>query len=127
MERKTWNTRTDAATATARAFGRNRHNAKRRRKMWQRRFFLLALVNDWESIPRGFQTLMAQRFKVSRCVISKDMVWVLANQAPGFKVKCQQRGRAISLTYTNELPIWMRRKREFERLAKQLFPNFQRS
>jgi hypothetical protein len=126
MSKVNWAQKTDLATVTARSFGRNRLNAQRRRKMWRRRFALLALVNDWEIIPRGFQTQMAEKFGVSRCVISKDMAWVMKNRAPGFVVKCSLRGRLVTVTAENPLPVWMRRKRDFMRLMKSLSLNANR-
>jgi hypothetical protein len=103
-----WSKPISNGAAACRAGGRRRHNAKRKRRMWNRRFAILqiyAMLEDGP--PHGIQQVLAERFGVSKAVISRDVAWV---ERSGFAysglwpLKCSYRRGAVSIEYRNPLP-----------------------
>src|SRR5262245_13919383 len=95
-------------TAARRAGGRRRHNAKRKRQMWQRRFAILQIyARPEDGPPHGLQQALAERFGVNKATISRDVAWV---ERSGFAysglgpLKCSFRRGAVSIEYRNPMP-----------------------
>lgn len=103
-----WSKPISNGDAACRAGGRRRHNAKRKRRMWQRRFAILQIYAKIEDgPPHGLQQALADRFGVHKAVISRDVQWV---EGTGFAysglwpLKCSYRRRAVSIEWRNPMP-----------------------
>ena len=108
MGKGQWTTTIGNRTAARRAGGRRRHNAKRKRWMWQRRFAILQIYAQLEDgPPRGIQRALAERFGVNKSQISRDIAWV---ERSGFAysglwpLKCSFRRGAVSISWRDPTP-----------------------
>ena len=78
MDRADWGHPTDPETAARRAGGRRRYNAARQLIAAERRARVARLVVDVllatnGRVPRGLQTVIAERFGVHRSTICRDL------------------------------------------------------
>jgi hypothetical protein len=108
MNKRQWTKLTGDKAAARRAGGRRRHNAKRQRQMWQRRFAILQIYARLEDgPPHGIQRALAERFGVNKAAISRDAAWI---ERSGFAysgfwpLKCSFRRGAASIEWRNPMP-----------------------
>jgi hypothetical protein len=71
--------------------------------MWERRFAILRMLAAAGDFPHGAQRLLAERFKVDKASISRDVAWARKNLMPddGFMLRCSYRRRTVRVTWTN--------------------------
>jgi hypothetical protein len=103
MKKRRWSTPTSSGKAARRAGGRRRHNAERKREMWERRFAILRILALDDDLPHGGQRLLAERFGVSKSVISRDVAWARKNGllGCGFTPRCSYGRGTVTITWVN--------------------------
>jgi hypothetical protein len=103
MKKRQWLTPISAGRAARRAGGRRRHNAERKREMWERRFAILRILAQDDDLPHGGQRLLAERFGVHKSVISRDVNWARENGllGCGFTPRCSYRRGVVTVTWVN--------------------------
>ena len=103
MNRKQWTKQTSTAEAIRRAGGRNRYNAERAQAQAFRRIALVRLLSLRGDLQHGQQKKLAERFKVHKSVISRDLAWARESCGgmigSGLLPKVSIRGRGIGFTW----------------------------
>jgi hypothetical protein len=104
MNTQQWSKRTRDGAAARRAGGRRRYNAERKRLMWERRFAILRIMHSTDGdLPHGVQQILAERFGVHKCVISRDVAWArrIGWLGDGFTLRCSYRRCVVTIEWTN--------------------------
>jgi len=104
MKKRQWSKPISDSNAAKRAGGRRRYNAERKRRMWERRFTILRIMRSTVGdLPHGGQQLLAERFGVHKCVISRDVAWArrIGWLGDGFTLRYSYRRGVVTIEWTN--------------------------
>jgi hypothetical protein len=76
--------------------------------MWQRRFAILRICAITGDLPHGGQRRLAERFKVNKSVISRDIAWArkFGCFGGGIMPRCSYRRRTVTVAieWINPMP-----------------------